>query len=182
MKNIKIILISVLMLLSIFLVSAVAQDGFDEWGFNFTARMFNGLLGNTDMNEDPNTYDGSDTYLLEYTDADGLHEILIDVADTHIVGKWSKGFDFDGPDEIGTWQAFHIEGTGRIYDAGKLVYVGYLSIFYRQQLEEVDGKRQYTITQFVINDQEPVVLEIPPGFGVRIPKDGEVPVPLEVEY
>jgi len=174
------------MLLSIFLISAVAQDGFDEWGFNFTARVFNGLLGNADMNldGDPDTYAGSDTYPLGYTDAAGYHEVLIDVVGAYGIGKWSKGFSFEGVDKIGTWQAFHIEGFGRIYDPdGALFYEGDLSIFFKQQLvQDAEGKR-YVIIQYVINDQEPVVLEIPPGFGVRIPKveepeDGDDPVPL----
>lgn len=181
MKNIGIILISAIMLLSVFLVSAVAQDGFNEWGFNFTARVFNGLLGNADMDDDPDTYGGFDTFPLGYTDADGYHEVLIDVIGAHGVGKWSKGFDFDGPDEIGTWQAFHIEGTGKINYPDGSVYEGDLTIFYKMQLEkDADGNRQYVMTQLVINDQEPVVLEIPPGFGVRIPKveEPEGPVPL----
>ena len=42
MKNIRIISISVIMLLSIFLIIAAAQGGFDEFGYNYKARIFVG--------------------------------------------------------------------------------------------------------------------------------------------
>lgn len=179
MKNIRIILISAIMLLSIFLISAVAQGGFDEFGYNFTARIFNGLLGNVDEHQgggdgNPNTVLGLDIVSFGYSGVDGYHEVLIDVAGAHLVLKWSKGLDLVGADPIGTWQTLHIEGIGKIYDVdGGIIYEGYLTIFYKMQMEKVEGERQYTITQYVINDQEPVVLGIPPGFGVRIPKEIE---------
>ncbi|MBA7592472.1 hypothetical protein ES708_34656 [subsurface metagenome] len=179
MKNIGIILISVIMLLSIFLIS-VAQDGFDEFGYNFDARIFNGLLGNIDEHHDggdgyPNTIYGEDTVSFGYSDVDGYHKVLIYVEGAHAVEKWSKGLDFGGADPIGTWQTLHIEGYGEIYDVdGGLFYEGELTIFYKMQLEkDAAGNRINVITQLVINDQEPVVLEIPPGFGVRIPKEVE---------
>ena len=175
MKNIRIILISVIMLLSIFLISAVAQVGFDEWGFNFNARIFNGLLGNTDqdVDGDPDTYGGSATFPLEYYDAYGdFYKVLIDVAGAHVVGKWSKGFHIDPvvPDEVGAWYTYHIEGTGKIYDIDeKTIYEGHLTIFCKIQFV-CEG--QYGITQLVINGQGIVVSEIPTGFGAHpFPKE-----------
>jgi len=185
MKNIKIILISVIMLLSIFLISAVAQDGFNEWGYNFKARIFNGLLGDVDMDDDPDTYvdrsgaksttfPPSGDYPFEYTDADGnLREVLMDVAGAQLVGKWSKGLDMGGPDEVGTWFTYHIEGNGKIYDRNsgadeEPIYDGHLTIFCKIQ-KIADGNE--LITQLVINGQAVLIFN-PPGFGVYIsPKE-----------
>ena len=169
MKNIRIILISAIMLLSIFLISAVAQGGFDDWGYNYNARIFNGLLGNSDSNVDgnPDTIYGSDTVSFGYDDADGnFHEVLIDVKGAHAVGKWSKGVDLGGRDEVGAWCTYHVEGTGVIYDIDgeTIIYEGHLTIFIKIQFV-CEG--QYGITQFVINGQGIVVSEIPTGFGAH---------------
>jgi hypothetical protein len=172
MKNIRIILISVIMLLSIFLISAVAQGGFDEWGFNFNVRIFNGLLGDADSNEDDDsdTLRGEGTVSFGYFDADGdFHEVLFDVAGAHLVMRWSEGLDPGGPDEIGTWLTYLVEGTGKIYDIpvsgeiiGEIIYEGHLTIFYKTQKVSED---EYPITQLVISGQGIVVLYVPPGFG-----------------
>jgi hypothetical protein len=163
------------MLLSIFLVSAVAQDGFDEFGYNFTARIFNGPLGNIDEHHgggdgNPNTIYGEDTVSFGYSDVDGYHKVLIYVEGAHAVVKCSKGLDIGGQDEVGTWVIYHIEGTGKIYDiSGNVIYEGHLTIFFKDQFV-CEG--QYGITQFVINGQGIVVLEIPPGFGAHpFPKE-----------
>jgi hypothetical protein len=155
------------MLLSIFLIS-VAQDGFDEFGYNFDARIFNGLLGNIDEHHDggdgePNTIYGEDTVSFGYSDVDGYHKVLIYVEGAHAVEKWSKGLDFFGADPIGTWKTLHIEGTGKIYDDEEnIIYEGHLIIFCKIQKVSED---QELMTQLVINGQGIVVLEIPPGFG-----------------
>ena len=177
------------MLLSIFLVSAVAQDEFDEFdefGYNFTARIFNGLLGDVDMDTDSDTYvdrqgeksptfpPSGDFHPLEYIGADGEeYEVLIDVAGAQLVGKWSKGLHIGGPDpdEVGTWVTYHIEGNGKIYDAeGGIFYEGHLIIFCK--IQKVSEGLEL-ITQLVINGQGVVAKEIPPGFGLHIFKEVE---------
>lgn len=182
MKNIRTVLISVILLLSIFLISAVAQGGFDEYGFNFKARVFNGLLGNADRDGDPDTYYESPTfptdslYPLEYVDADGkVCKVLIDVEGAQLVGKWSKGLLIGGRDEVGAWRTYHIKGTGKIYDEDEnIIYEGRLVIFCK--IQKVSANEEL-ITQLVINGQGVVAKEMPPGFGIYILKgeDGEIP-------
>jgi len=48
MKNIEIIIISVVMIISMFLILAAAQGGFDEFGYNYNARIFVGPADGVD--------------------------------------------------------------------------------------------------------------------------------------
>jgi len=75
MKNIGIIIISVVMIISMFLILAVAQGGFDEFGYNYQARIFVGPADGVDRDLDGTVW-GDPTY-----------------ANDHLVMKWSKAWD-----------------------------------------------------------------------------------------
>ena len=55
---------------------AMAQGGFDEYGYNYNARLFNGLGANSDRSFEPEGY------------CWGAY-----VGDSHLVMKWSKEWD-----------------------------------------------------------------------------------------
>jgi len=77
--------------------------GFDNLGYNYRARLFNGLLGNADDNRsggdmDPNTLNGN-AWDQDYIDVGGTG-CYVPVAGTHLVMKWNKAWDMAvfGPD------------------------------------------------------------------------------------
>ncbi len=78
--------------------------GFDQFGYNYKARLFNGLLGNADENR--TSGDGnSDTLFGDDYDTDWVtlgYPPGVPVAGTHLVMKWSKAWDMAkfGPDDI----------------------------------------------------------------------------------
>ena len=115
MKNIRIILISVIMLLSIFLIIAVAQVGFDEFGYNYKARVFVGPADGVDRTLDGMVW-GDPTY-----------------ANDHLVMKWNAEWD-RGNDEDWTnppynawenneWNGNVTNGSGEMWTY-KIVWVG----------------------------------------------------------
>jgi len=86
-------------------VPAVADGGFDEFGYNYNARIFNGLLGNADENRpggdgSPDTLFGADYDKFDFAREPYL--IQIPVAGTHLVMKWSKAWHMAvyGPDGV----------------------------------------------------------------------------------
>lgn len=103
------------MLLSIFLIIAVAQGGFDEFGYNYKARIFVGLADGFDRILDGKLW-GDPTY-----------------ANDHVVVKWSKAWDdaaFGGgpwtPDAWRTneWNGKVPNGSGEVWHY-KIIWVGY---------------------------------------------------------
>ena len=111
------------------------RGAFDQWGYNYTARIFNGPFGYADENRPG---DGNiDTYLGRSTDSYGFyddegyyHHVLVDVKGAHLVMKWSEVWHMAvfGPDGIryngdelpwgpDAWCTNHVVGTGKIYDA-----------------------------------------------------------------
>ena len=77
--------------------------GFDDLGYNYRARLFNGLLGNADDNRssgdgNPDTLNGN-AWEQDYIDVGGV-ECYVPVAGTHLVMKWNKDWDMAvfGPD------------------------------------------------------------------------------------
>jgi len=114
MKNIRIILISVIMLLSIFLIIAVAQGGFNEFGYNYKARIFVGPADGVDRVIDGEVW-GDPTY-----------------ANDILVMKWSKAWDdarFHSapwtPDAWCTnqWNGMVPEGSQEVWQY-KIIWVG----------------------------------------------------------
>ena len=75
MKKAGIVLICVAMFASMLLISAVAEAGFDEYGYNYQARNFVGAADGVDRNLDGTVW-GDSTY-----------------ANDHLVMKWSKAWD-----------------------------------------------------------------------------------------
>lgn len=74
----------------------VQAQAFDQWGYNYTARIFNGLLGNADENRpgdlNPDTYLGSSTDTWSFTANDNAKLVM----------KWSVAWHMHvfGPDNI----------------------------------------------------------------------------------
>ena len=85
-----------------------AFAAFDEWGYNYQARIFNGPLGYYEENRaggdgSPNTWFGTETEdEWSFTAKDGYHEVFFTIAGTHLVMKWSKAWDMHvfGPNGI----------------------------------------------------------------------------------
>lgn len=95
MKRIAVI-VTVLVALSLLAIPVMGAGypagkgkGFDTYGYNYQARLFNGLLGNADRDSDPNTYGGLSD---DTTTIDGV-DYVIPVPGTHLVMKWSKAWD-----------------------------------------------------------------------------------------
>lgn len=110
-----------------------AGEGFDEYGYNYTARLFNGLFGNYDQDSDPDTAWGSATDDTPIIDCDtGVVTVYtVPVPGTHLVMKWDKRWDahrFHGaPWEIGAWCTNHdtwSDAAGDHTAFFKIVYVG----------------------------------------------------------
>ena len=197
-RKILSVLLTLVLVLSFSLMTVVpveaakpADKGFDQWGYNYQARIFNGLFGNSDENRpgdnNPDTYLGSSTNSYGYKDTDGnFHEILVDVAGSHLVMKWSEVWHMAvfGPDGIrynndeepwgqGAWCTNHVEGTGTIYDIDgtTIIYQGHLTIL--SKIKWVGDTTGYTnpiwgemaVIQKVVSKQGAVFLEIPCGLG-----------------
>lgn len=164
--------------------------GFDQWGYNYQARIFNGLFGNADENRpgdgNPDTYLGSSTDSYDYYDKDGkYHKVTVNVAGSHLIMKWSEVWHMAvfGPDGIrnsddeepwgqGAWCTNHVVGTGTIYDIdGTVIYEGHLTIL--SKIKWVGDTTGYTnpiwgpmaVIQKVVFNQGAAFLEIPCGFG-----------------
>jgi len=114
MKKIVIIIISVIMLISMFLISVIAENGFDQFGYNYKARIFVGLADGADRNLD-GMIGGDPTY-----------------AKDHLVMKWSKAWDdarFNDapwtPDawETNEWNGMVPGGSGEVWHY-KIIWVG----------------------------------------------------------
>jgi len=91
MKKIAIILGCAVILVGTMVSLGMAGGGFDEYGYNYNARLFNGLGANADRNFEP----------------EGLYwDYYVD--DSHLVMKWSKGWDearfHDGEWGPGCWE------------------------------------------------------------------------------
>ena len=166
--------------------------GFDQWGYNYQARIFNGLFGNSDENRpgdgNPDTYFGDSTNSYGYFDTDGeYHEILVNVAGSHLVMKWSEVWHMAvfGPDGVrgsgdeepwgqGAWCTNHVVGTGTIYDIDgtTIIYQGHLTIL--SKIEWVENTTGYTnpiwgmaaVIQKVVSKQGAVFREIQCGPGL----------------
>ncbi|MFW6117122.1 MAG: hypothetical protein ACOC6G_00880 [Thermoproteota archaeon] len=80
-----------------------SQGGFDQYGYNYQARLFNGLLGDADRDDDPTTYHGLEEDDWSFTAVDGeVHEVFFDVEGTKLVMKWSEAWHMAvfGPDGV----------------------------------------------------------------------------------
>jgi len=200
-KRIFSILFILVLGLSFSLVTSVAavaakppDKGIDQWGYNYQARIFNGLFGNADENRpgdgNPDTYLGSSTDSYGYYDTDSnFHEVLVNVAGTHLVMKWSEawhmavfGLDntrYNGDEEPWNdraWLINRVEGTGKVYDTeGNVIYDGHLSILSRiRWVGDTTGYTnpiwgQFAVIQKVISGQGLGVLEVPSGFCGPLP-------------
>lgn len=105
----KVLAVGILLTMAmIMVVSPVFAGGFDQWGYNYTARIFNGPLGYYEENraggdEDPDTWFGIYTEdEWSFIANDGYHEVFFTIAGTHLVMKWSIAWDMHvfGPDGI----------------------------------------------------------------------------------
>ena len=197
-KKLFSVLLALVLVLSFSLVTAVPAaaakpvgKGFDQYGYNYQARIFNGLFGNADENrpgdENPDTYLGESTDSYGYDDKDGnYHEVIVNVAGSHLVMKWSEvwhmavfgpdGIRYNGDEEPwgeGAWCTNHVVGTGTIYDIDEetVIYQGHLTIL--SKIKWVGDTTGYTnpiwgemaVIQKVVFNQGAAFLEIPCGFG-----------------
>ena len=98
----------------VFMVVPPASAGFDEFGYNYTARVFVGAADGVDRNLDGTVW-GDSTY-----------------ANDHLVMKWSKAWDdarFDGADwtpdawENNEWNGAVSGGSGEVWHY-KVIWVG----------------------------------------------------------
>lgn len=103
----KQILAAIIVAIIILVTPVLANGAFDQWGYNYTARIFNGPLGYADENRpgDGNidTYLGSSTDDWSFTDSSSVpHEVIFNVAGTHLIMKWSLAWHMAvfGPDGI----------------------------------------------------------------------------------
>ena len=167
---------------------------FDQWGYNYQARIFNGLFGNADENRpegdgDPDRFCGSSTDSYGFYDDEGnYHEVLVDVKGAHLVMKWSKVWHLAvfGPDNIrkngdeepwgeGAWCTNHVVGDGVIYDIDEvtIIYEGKMTILSKiVWVGDTTGYTnpiwgQFAVIQKVICGQGEhlLFLENPAGFG-----------------
>lgn len=104
--------------------------GFDAYGYNYNARLFNGLLGNADRDQDgdPDKLYGADN------DEDYMFvaEKYLPVAGTHLVMKWSKAWDdarfHGGKYTTDAWMTNHdtwTDASGKRHTAFlKVVWIG----------------------------------------------------------
>ena len=193
------ILFVVVLTLSLSLVMAMpaaaakpAGKGFDQWGYNYQARIFNGPFGYVDENRPSgdgsiNTIFGSPTDSYGYYDTGGnFHGVIANVAGSHLVMKWSEAWHMAvfGPDGVrgsgdeepwgqGAWCTNHVVGTGIIYDIdGTVIYQGHLTIL--SKITWVGDTTGYTnpiwgmaaVIQKVVSKQGAVFREIQCGPGL----------------
>jgi hypothetical protein len=94
--------------------AAPATNGYDQYGYNYAARLFNGAVDGVDRNLD-GTYWGDPTY-----------------ANDHLVMKWSKAWD-DARFHGGAWTADawvdnewngNVPGGSGFTEHAKIVWVG----------------------------------------------------------
>ncbi|MCW3974788.1 MAG: hypothetical protein NWE86_00905 [Candidatus Bathyarchaeota archaeon] len=180
-------------MLCISVVPVFAAGGFDQYGYNYKARIFNGLFGNSDENRasgdgDPDTFFGSTTDSYGFYDFEGnYHEVLVDVAGAHLVMKWSWAWHMAvfGPDNIryngdeepwneDAWCTNHVVGTGTIHAPdGSIIYQGKLTILSKiVWVGDTAGYTnpiwgQFAIVQKEVNGQgiHLSFMEIPPSLG-----------------
>lgn len=110
MKKMGIILGCVALLAAMMVVPALAKGGFDEWGYNYQAHIFNGPYAYYDRHYDPENPDSNDQYI-----------------DVRLVMKWNDAWlsnkDRDGDTELdrhygydsyigsGAWETNHQSET-----------------------------------------------------------------------
>lgn len=149
---------TILMLVLVLPVAAsAAPAGFDQYGYNYQARLFNGLADGVDRVLDDAVW-GDPTY-----------------ANDHLVMKWSKGWDdarFNdadwGPDawETNEWNGMVPDGSGEVWHY-KIIWVGSgESDYWRDGGYPIWGQFEVIMDQGVA-DGEHVwgVLVKPCGFG-----------------
>ena len=175
MKKLALILGCAVILLGMMVLPGMATSGFDEYGYNDNARIFNGLFGNSDRDDDgnPDTYRGRNTAFYDYFGTDKRwHKVRVEVAGARLIMKWSEAYANDAGSE-GAWYTNRVRGTGTIIHKENTIYEGRLTIF--AKIQWVDNPQDYTIplkdgfvvAQLVISGQGVAVLEIPPGLGTR---------------
>ncbi len=180
----------VLLMLVLSSVSVLAQGAVDQYGYNYTARLFNGPFGDADRDSDPDTYYGNPTDSYGYYDTDGnYHEVLVTVAESQLRMKWSKAWQMAvfGPDGIrkngdekpwnaSAWCTNHVEGTGTVYNVdGSVLYQGHLTILSTiRWVGDTSGYTnpiwgQFAVLHKVVGGQGETFAEIPTGFGAPLP-------------
>lgn len=92
-KTVLVVIVAVLVIALTMPVMAMYPGGrgkgFNQYGYNYRARLFNGLLGNADRDGDPDKLYGADSD----PDWDIVAGKYMPVAGTHLVMKWSKAWD-----------------------------------------------------------------------------------------
>lgn len=121
-------------------VTTLLKGGFDQFGYNYGARIFNGLADGVDRNLDGTVW-GDSTY-----------------ANDHLVMKWSKAWDdarFNGapwtPDawETNEWNG-NVQGGSNVTEHYKIIWVGSdleNSPYWRQGGYEVWGEFEVIMDQ-----------------------------------
>lgn len=195
MRTVAFLVLALLVLLPLTAAPVMADKpegkGSDQYGYNYQARLFNGLFGNSDENRtngdnDPDTHLGESTNSYGYNDSDGYHEILVDVAGAHLIMKWSEAWHMAvfGPDNIrgggdtepwnqDAWLTNHVVGNGTIYDTDgtTVLYQGRLTVL--SKIRWIGDTTGYTnpiwgsfaVIQKVISGPGHVFLEIPCGLS-----------------
>lgn len=136
-----------------------AKGGFDDFGYNYTARIFNGELDGADRTLD-GTYWGDPTY-----------------ANDKLVMKWSKGWD-DARFNGGTWgpdawidneyNGKVPNGSGEVWHY-KIVWVGpelETSPYWREGGEAIWGQFEVIMSQGVADGHFWEIHASPNGYGV----------------
>lgn len=202
MRTIALLMVALLVLLLTAVPVMAAQPagkGPDQYGYNYQARLFNGLFGNADENRpcgdgNPDTFCGASTDSYGYYDTDGyFHKVVVNVAGTHLGMKWSEAWHMAvfGPDNIryngdeiawsvagpDAWLTNQVVGTGTIYDTDgtTVLYQGHLTVLSKiRWVGDTTGYTnpiwgQFAVLQKVISGPGQGFQEIPCGFGPPLP-------------
>ena len=154
---IALVLLVVLVLASV--LPAVAEDGFDEFGYNYQARIFSGLADGVDRNLDGTVW-GDPTY-----------------ANDHLVMKWSKAWDaarFDGEPWsseawcTNQWNGQASDGSGES-ETCKIIWVGSAleeSVYWREGGYAIWGEFEVILDKYMGKDGYSVAAHATPsGLG-----------------
>lgn len=172
MKKIGIMLGCVVILVGMMVVPGMTKNekerGFDEFGYNYNANIFNGSLDGADRVWD-GTYWGDDPWIEEF---DG-YRIEIDVASTHLIMKWNDYWfppeKHDGKGPEGGWLTNHFRGTYTDEEGNQWKFNLFYKIVYTGPGSPLWGN--YTVIQTVFTDNNPatdnglISKEIPTGLG-----------------